>query len=208
MSNVGLLALLWITDPSVTHDDTIKVNVPIATCARPAVMVVEALSSCAAASVRSLQILPVESWLVRWELASRSLPICSRTQREEFRRLNEGMNEHTLAAAERLSGRVSARSLNESYRWKIRLDGINGVALEGIPRDEMESLFYTSVELKFRIGDAVPSQLVIVGRDPHQRTVWEGDGSARFESIEFVYFETELPPAPMIHRQTASRLRD
>lgn len=151
----------------------------------------------------------VESQLNRWEQGSHARPACSRFLREEFRRLNDGVNEHTLTAAELLSGPITARALKDSYSWKIHSITSDQICLEGVPREEMETLFYSSIQVTFRMTESVPEQIVIVGRDPLQRTVWTCDRGAHHEVIalaNFVDVESDIPPTPTIVRQTASRI--
>ncbi|WP_010586345.1 hypothetical protein [Schlesneria paludicola] len=213
MLDACLLALICLADPSVANFDAsnaiVNGMVPSPTCARPIALMFEIRASCAAASIRPLKNSAVDAYLNRWEQGSRERPVCSRFLREEFRRLNDGVNEHTLTAAEVLSGPVTAKALHESYSWQIHSISSDRICLEGVPREAMESLFYRSIQVTFQMTESVPEQIVILGRDSQQRTVWNWDRVTSQETVafaNFINFESEVPPAPTAIRQTASRV--
>ena len=124
-----LIALPWMADPARTgplpHKDVMQCSnhrsrhvrpvatnemKPDATIVRPAAM----------ADANRTDSSTIQTWLRRWENATRSLPDRSRSEQEEFRRrILDSFNEHTDAAAKQFVGRVDERSLTENFDWRI-----------------------------------------------------------------------------------------
>ncbi len=204
MLEICLLALSWMADPAAIERSGPNALTPLATCARPAVLVTEANTVCALTPARQADSPAITTWLRRWERATRNAPERSRSEREEFRRqIHEEFNEHALAAVEQVVGQVKADQLNELFEWRIVERTRDRVCLEATPRDEMERLFYRSLRISLEADTAIPEQLVIVNRNQLRRTVWQADQDSA-NPIELVHFENDVPPAPKVLLKTAN----
>lgn len=198
-----LLVLPWMADPAIFERSRSDVTTPLATCVRPAALVFEANTVCALSPRPASDPKLINKWLKRWESATRNVPERSRSERDEFRRqIHENFNEHTLAAAEQLFGQVKANRLNETFDWRIIERTGEQVCLEAIPRDEMERLFYGSLQVSLEAESGIPVQLIIVGRNRNRQIVWQSDRGLKNE-IEMVHFENDVPPAPKTLIKTA-----
>jgi hypothetical protein len=209
MLKLCVLALAWMVEPKTFESTNSELAPPLATCVRPAVMVIEARTSCAQSPASESDSRQVKKWLIRWENGARELPVRSRSEREEFQqRIHETFNEHTLAAAELLVGHVKAKRLNESFEWRIVEKTRREICLEAIPRDEIERLFYGSLRVSLDTETGVPNQLIIIGRNPMARTVWQPNRRWNPNQIELVHFENDVPPAPLTLVRTADARLD
>ena len=192
-----LLAIFWMSDPSTTLRTGSSASLVQATCVRPAALVSEASLPCASIAIGHTSACSATQWLERWKNSVNQQPDRSRSEREEFRRcVREAFNEHTVAAAEMLVGRVDFDRLVDTFDWRVIESNHEWTCLEAVPKDDMERLFFRSLRMTLDGKDGVPRQLVIVGRNQLVQTVWKDRRIERENSIELVRFENEIPPSP------------
>lgn len=197
-----LLALSWVADPAAPYPG--QPPSVAATCVRPAIGIVTADSNCAIKCDTAFGSVPTKPWLTRWERATRDVSDRSRSERDEFRRQRkEVFNEHVLAAVEYLTGRVKAAELDQTYTWRMVDQSPQTVSLEGIPRDELEQLFYASVRVTLSSRTGTLEELTIISRNQPPRIAWQPVSPTTENSIELVRFENGVPPSPSAPIRTA-----
>lgn len=209
MQCLCLLALSWLAEPAGSPSVPSECPTVIPTCIKPAAASVEASIPCATKPDSASGSFSPKPWLSVWECATREIPDRGRSQRDEFRRqLRETFNEHILAAAEQLTGRVTARQLEQNFTWRVVSCYHDTVTLEGVPRDELEQLFYASIQVRQSTRTGMPEQLLIVNRNQPPRTVWQASPLQAENPIQLVRYENGVPPAPSATIRTANVRND
>ena len=197
MLEICLLALFWMSDPGASAHTGVPATLLQATCVRPVALVSQAGLPCASIISGHTSVCSATDWLERWKNSTNQFPDRSRSEREEFRRsVRDAFNEHAVAAAELLVGRVDVNRLNDTFNWRIIESSHEWTCLEAVPKDDMERLFFRSLRMTLDAKNGVPKQLVIIGRNQPARTVWKDSRIERENSIELVHFENEIPPSP------------
>ena len=200
-----LLALPWVIDPALVQRTGREIAAPMATCVRPAMMVVEPNLVCASSKIHLSEMSAVSNCLRRWEHATTQTPERSRSQREDFRRrMQEDFNEHTAAAIEQLMGRVHEKSLTAIHEWQFVERTGDCIFLEAIPKDETERLFYGSLRVSIVAESGILEQLTVVDRNHSHRIAWRSERPVKDERIQLVRFENGIPPAPNAPLRTAN----
>jgi len=199
-----LLALPWMADPATSRPAKPVLEPLLATCSRPAAMLIEPQSVTASPAIPNADTTTAIHWLKRWETATKNSPDRSRSARDELRRrVHESFNEHALAAVDQFVGPVKANRLNKNFEWRIAEDNRHDVCLEAMPRDETERLFYGALRVSLDTSNWNPLKLVVVGRNQLQRTVWQSEEGTTESNIQLVVFEKDVPPPPKSLVRTA-----
>lgn len=205
MLELFLLALPWMADPAYPSGPTSSVSTSLATCSRPIISVIKPEPISASASTGAIDPAIISRCLQSWELTSRDCLDRSRSEQDEFRRrIHESFNEHTLAAAERLIGRVDASDLKDRFAWRVVSQDLDEICLEAVAKDELERLFYSSVRIWLSAMQGDLQKIVVIGRNQSQATVWQCESPAQKTEIQLVHFENHVPPPPNSIVRTAN----
>ena len=196
MLELCLWVLIGMADPATFDASQPDSTNPIATCARPSILVAQAHCVCAAPLTATADQQRVKQWLAQWQNRTENVPGPSRSKRDVFRqRLQDDLNEHTLVAAEQFLGPVNVDQLIDTFDWRITEITSDRVCLQAVPRDELEQLFYKSFSIGLNAKDGNLEQLTVITRNQLHRTVWESDRKANSQ-IKLVRYVDGVPPAP------------
>ncbi|MEI8017203.1 MAG: hypothetical protein WCH39_03335 [Schlesneria sp.] len=196
MLEIGLFSLAWQLDP-ISVDGS-KRNGSVTAFIRPQVKTVEPDADHATSMTLTTDANEIMFLLKEWEQSTSNQPAWNRSRKEEFRQsIQREFNKHTVVAAEQLVGHVSSDVLNETYQWKIVDRTEKLITLEAFPRDDTDRLFYRCFRISLRVSEAIPDQIVVVGRNQKQGIVWPSGQRTDANRIQLVNFQDDVPPAPM-----------
>lgn len=206
---LSMITILALSDSPVVTQAEMPVTAAIATtfCARQNVRTTSPAPTSAAAQMCPSDAMLVNEWLGKWEAASKRSKDRTRSEKEAFRqRVQTAFNEHAASASEKLIGTIAAKSLNADFFWRITKNTPYDVCLEAIPRDEMEQLFYGSIQVTLHAPTGEPRQLAITNRNEHSQIVWHSSPVPKRSAIQQARFEKVVPPSPSTSRVADRRI--
>ena len=198
MLEIGLFSLAWQLDPISVDGSKRNGSVTVSAFIRPQVKTVEPDADHATFLARIADVDEIAFLLKEWEQSTSDQPAWNRSRKEEFlQSIQREFNEHTAVAVEQLVGHVRSDGLNETYQWKIVDRTDKRITLDAFPRDGTDRLFYRCFRISLRVSEAVPDQIVVVGRNQKQGIVWQSGQRSDANRIQLVTYPDDVPPAPM-----------
>ena len=203
-----LIAVRWTIDStefgSFHREQPARLSTT-ATCVRPMGHTVTPPGPCAVSGV-SNSVADCSPFLTRWELASRKQVNRNRSEVEQLhQRLRQEFNGHATAAAESMLGVVDANDLQSQFDWQLTDGTVTTVSLTATPRDEVERLFYETIEITLDRKTGQPLRLAIQLKNQSRQTAWLPPSHHSDNQIRVVRFENEIPPSPAALIRTADR---
>ncbi|QDU38832.1 hypothetical protein Mal4_31620 [Maioricimonas rarisocia] len=138
-----------------------------------------------------------EEILARWAEASRQGPRLSpAVLRTRYGAVHSA---HELEAASELLGAVDAKELQERFEWCVELQADGTTHLIGTPRDTVDQLFYSQLEITVDTSTGLPASIHFVASDGTPRPVAIQQRKARPGPMVLQVAAADSPSAPVIH---------